>query len=268
MGAAPLGHSLQHFKNTVMPLFRQQRRISNCVSLLYPENGRSNPPFTQPICILFFSTPTLTPYPQNGVNRHSLLRAANKKRKTIAQLRAEKEQHDNDFMYGVDIAIEVLTVHIRLKEGIQMTMQRSTTYSKAAAKRKQQKRKAQQKKKADERAAAAAGTAEVRGEEVKEGQEEQMAPAQQEEEQAGHEEQEEKEAEEKDEAIQQAVTAVAAVVAAMAVSEEEEEEEECSVCLNVIESDDANNPAGPPLVCGHLYHAFCLNFWVEKCRSK
>jgi len=41
------------------------------------------------------------------------------------------------------------------------------------------------------------------------------------------------------------------------------------VCLNAIESVDANNPAGPPLlVCGHRYHAFCLNFWVEKCRSK
>jgi hypothetical protein len=48
---------------------------------------------------------------------------------------------------------------------------------------------------------------------------------------------------------------------------EDEEEDECSVCLNVIESGDANNPAGPPLLCGHRY-AFCLHFWVERCTSK
>ena len=41
-------------------------------------------------------------------------------------------------------------------------------------------------------------------------------------------------------------------------------EEECSVCLNVLDGDDA----GPPLVCGHRYHAFCLHFWVERCTSK
>ena len=58
----------------------------------------------------------------------------------------------------------------------------------------------------------------------------------------------------------------------MAVSGEENqgegEEEECSVCLTAIESDDVDNPAGPPLVCGHRYHVFCLNFWVERCMSK
>lgn len=50
--------------------------------------------------------------------------------------------------------------------------------------------------------------------------------------------------------------------------EEEEKGEECSVCLNAIEIDDADNPAGRPLLCGHRYHAFCLNFSVEKCTSK
>lgn len=50
--------------------------------------------------------------------------------------------------------------------------------------------------------------------------------------------------------------------------EEEEEEEECSVCLNAIDNDDADYPGGPPLLCGHRYHAFCLHFWVEKCISK
>ena len=50
--------------------------------------------------------------------------------------------------------------------------------------------------------------------------------------------------------------------------EEEEEEEECSVCLNAIEGKGSDNPAGPPLVCGHRYHAFCLHFWVERCTSK
>jgi len=44
----------------------------------------------------------------------------------------------------------------------------------------------------------------------------------------------------------------------------EEGEEECLVCLNVLDGDDA----GPPLVCGHRYHAFCLHFWVERCTSK
>jgi hypothetical protein len=62
---------------------------------------------------------------------------------------------------------------------------------------------------------------------------------------------------------------VAAGMAALGVGREEEEEKsECSVCLNVIESDDARNPAGPPLLCGHRYHAFCLLFCVERCTSK
>ena len=40
------------------------------------------------------------------------------------------------------------------------------------------------------------------------------------------------------------------------------------MCLNVIESDDSDKSAGRPLACGHRYHAFCLRFWVKKCRSK
>jgi hypothetical protein len=59
-------------------------------------------------------------------------------------------------------------------------------------------------------------------------------------------------------------------LAAMAVGEkkgQEDEEEECSVCLNVIDSTDADDPPGPPLLCGHRYHAFCL-FWVERCTNK
>jgi hypothetical protein len=39
------------------------------------------------------------------------------KKKTIAQLRAENEQRDNDFMYGVDLATEVLKAQCRVKEG-------------------------------------------------------------------------------------------------------------------------------------------------------
>ena len=68
--------------------------------------------------------------------------------------------------------------------------------------------------------------------------------------------------------------AAAAALAMMPVTEtnrhevEEEEEKECSVCLNILDGDDAENPAGPPLMCGHRYHAFCLHFWVERCRSK
>lgn len=54
-----------------------------------------------------------------------------------------------------------------------------------------------------------------------------------------------------------------AAALSMEGGEEEEEEDECTVCLNVIESDDASNPAGPPLPCGHRCHAFCLDF----CRS-
>jgi len=76
------------------------------------------------------------------------------------------------------------------------------------------------------------------------------------------------------------VTAAAEALAAMAVGakkgedgkevegEEEEEGDECSVCLTVIDSGDAKNPAGPPLLCEHRYHAFCLQFGVEKCTSK
>jgi hypothetical protein len=68
--------------------------------------------------------------------------------------------------------------------------------------------------------------------------------------------------EEKGKDGEQAVTAAAAAFAAMAISgikgqeeeEEEEEGEECSVCLNAIQRDDAANPAGPPLMCGHRYH--------------
>lgn len=87
------------------------------------------------------------------------------------------------------------------------------------------------------------------------------------------EQEEEKEQEEVN--SQEAMAAAAAALAAMAVSEgkgqeegEEEEEDECSLCLNDIDSNDAENPAGPSLVCGHRYHAFCLHFWVEKCASK
>jgi len=71
--------------------------------------------------------------------------------------------------------------------------------------------------------------------------------------------------------------AVVAAIAAMAVGEkkgeaakeeEEEEGEKCAVCLNTIDSDDVDNPAGPPLTCSHRYHAFCLHFWVKRCASK
>lgn len=71
------------------------------------------------------------------------------------------------------------------------------------------------------------------------------------------------------------MTAAEAAMAAMNMGKnkgekdgQEGEEIECSVCLNAIEEDDAANPAGPPLKCGHQYHAFCLNFWVERCASK
>ena len=47
--------------------------------------------------------------------------------------------------------------------------------------------------------------------------------------------------------------------------EEEEGEGECSVCLK---GNDVDDPEGPPLVCGHRSHAFCLHFWVEKCTTK
>jgi hypothetical protein len=75
------------------------------------------------------------------------------------------------------------------------------------------------------------------------------------------------------------VTAATEALAAMALGakkeeegeaeeEGEDEEDECLVCLTVIDSGDAKNPAGSPLLCAHRYHAFCLQFWVEKCTSK
>ena len=92
------------------------------------------------------------------------------------------------------------------------------------------------------------------------------------------EEEEEKEDGEEEDGIQQVATVTAAALSTVAISgmneeedqeeEEEKEEEECSVCRNVIESDDSDNLAGPYLACVHRYHAFCLHFWVEKCRSK
>jgi hypothetical protein len=88
------------------------------------------------------------------------------------------------------------------------------------------------------------------------------------------EEQQEKEREEVEgESIEEAVTATAALSALdlggkKGQEEEEEEEEECLVCLNGMKGNDVDNPANPPLVCGHRYHAFCLHFWVKKCTSK
>lgn len=65
------------------------------------------------------------------------------------------------------------------------------------------------------------------------------------------------------------MAAAAVAMAMMAVGEtERQEEEECSVCLNAIDSPDTNNPAGPPSVCRHRYHVFCLHFWVERCARK
>jgi hypothetical protein len=141
-----------------------------------------------------------------------------------------------------------------------------------AAKRKQQKRKAQQQKKAAEvaEAAAAAAVEGGVGGEVAEGQQEEGQHGQQA--QQEEEEQEEEQEEDEDDGQEgdvkdneQAVTAAAAGMAAMGLEEtedqqEEEEEDECSVCLNAIESNGAVNPAGPPLVCGHRYHAFCFAF--------
>ena len=48
----------------------------------------------------------------------------------------------------------------------------------------------------------------------------------------------------------------------------EEEEVECPVCGDSIDSDETDHPAGPLLVCGHHYHAVCLQYWVKKCASK
>lgn len=138
-----------------------------------------------------------------------------------------------------------------------------------AAKRKQKKRKAQQQRKAAEIKEAAAAAATARGEEVRQGRDGiGMEPRQEE-----HGEEREQENQENQEGNndEQAVLVAAAALAAMAVGgtegqeEEDEEEEECSVRLNAIEGDDTSNPAGPPLPCGHRYHAFCLHFWDEKC---
>jgi hypothetical protein len=167
-----------------------------------------------------------------------------------------------------------------------------------AAKRKQQKRKAQQQKKAAAAAAAAVAAAATaaaaaRGEEVTQRQEgdgeqalqeqgEHAKQAQQEQQKEKEQQKEEQKGEEEEKGggkggIQRVVTGTTAALSAVAISgtkeeeeeeEEENQEEECSVCLNVIESDDADHPVGPPLLCGHRYHAFCLSFWVEKCRSK
>ena len=121
----------------------------------------------------------------------------------------------------------------------------------------QLKRKAQQKKKAAERAGAAAA---AEAEEGTQGQDENGTQAQQ----------------EQDEGSSQHVAMpVAGALAAMTLAEEqheketeEEEGDECSVCLNPIKSSDVNQPVGPLLACGHRYHAFRLQFWVEKCTSK
>jgi hypothetical protein len=151
-----------------------------------------------------------------------------------------------------------------------------------AAKWKQQKRKAQQRKKAAEMAGGgameAAATA-MRREADAQGHNEagRQAP------QGEQENEEEEEGEEENKGTvkansEQTMATAAAALAAMDVSEkkgeeevegqEEEEDDECSVCLNAIESNDTKNPAGPPLVCGHRYHAFCLQFWVERCTNK
>ena len=42
--------------------------------------------------------------------------------------------------------------------------------------------------------------------------------------------------------------------------EEEEKGEECPLRLHSIESNNADNLAGPPLIYGHRYHTFCLWF--------
>ena len=152
-----------------------------------------------------------------------------------------------------------------------------------AAKRKQQKRKAQQVKEA-EAAAVAAALAAAHGGEVTQWQEEEGKEAQQEQEQVeegkGDERGKVEEEDGEEGGAGSGVIIATAALAAMAVGankgegggeaaeEEEEEEDECSVCLNAIHSGDADNPAGPPLICGHRYHSFCLHFWVEKCTSK
>jgi hypothetical protein len=133
-----------------------------------------------------------------------------------------------------------------------------------AAKRKQQ-------KKAAEMVEAAAVAAAARRDDETQGLEEKVE--QQQKEQADEEEEESET--ENEQSDKQAVTAAATALATMAVTEskekkveEEEEEEECLMCLNEIDSKDTDNPAGPALVCGHRYHAFCLHFWAEKCASK
>jgi hypothetical protein len=155
-----------------------------------------------------------------------------------------------------------------------------------AAKRKQQKRKAQQQKKAAEMAEAAAVTAAAGGGELTQGeaeirsQEQALGEEQREDEQKIERSEDAGMSKEEEDSSgnQHPVTAVTEDLKAMALGErkkevekeeeEEEEEEECSVCLVAIESDDVDNPAGPPLVCGHRYHALCLQVWVEKCASR
>lgn len=79
------------------------------------------------------------------------------------------------------------------------------------------------------------------------------------------EQEDEKQEVEHEEEDQHAVTATAALSETKGRGKkEEEEDDECSVCLNAIESGDVGNPADPPLMCGHRYHAFCLHFWVER----
>lgn len=136
-----------------------------------------------------------------------------------------------------------------------------------AAKRKQQKRKAQQQKKAAEMAEGRAVEAAMRGEADAKGDNEDGRQSPQEEQEKEQEEQEE----EKKEGVvkggsEQAVAAAAAALAAM--TRRLARRRGNSVCLNTIKSDNAEKLAGPPLVCGHRYHAFCLHFWVERCESK
>jgi hypothetical protein len=50
--------------------------------------------------------------------------------------------------------------------------------------------------------------------------------------------------------------------------EEGVKKEGCLVCYKAIVTNDPNNPAAPPLVCNHHYHAICLRMWVETCAIK
>jgi len=49
---------------------------------------------------------------------------------------------------------------------------------------------------------------------------------------------------------------------------EEEKEEKCAVCFYGMDSTDSDNPVNSPVVCGHLYHASCLQEWVNICGRK